>query len=690
MKRSSITQTVLRVFTILTVLGLTSLAPLEEVNSAPISPTAIWIVDIPMDFPVPAIIIDGVCIPGNCTFREAVMEATAAGGGTVNFIPPLITLLPPAGGGSPVLIGSNVLIVGFAPGYPIIQDAGNSPTLIMAGSGSLIQFLTVTGSGTDAILITGSINTVSDSLIINNNNAGIHISGGTMNTITRDLLGILPDDTCAPNQFGVHLDGPASNNTISHNRISCNTADGILVDSAPPAWQVNLTTIDTNTIGLDSTDSIAKPNGQNGVDDIQSRNTAINYNVVSGNNSNGIRLTGSEGTKVTLNFIGTDGSGASDVPNGTNGILVEDSIDDGGLANNISIRDGNVISGNSENGVKVEGVFMDNVTIKGNIIGLDVTGNALLPNDMNGVYVYQTSHVTIGGPNPATDRNVISGNNGDGIGIEYASDILVDSNYIGLDVTGLLSRGNLYCGIFVYDSTSSNVVIGSLPPYVTTPDQYISGNGFSGILISNAPGVVIGPRTFIGVGGDGTTPLGNGQNGVRLDDLHGAGVHSQVIANNGTTGTYNGVSVIGSSSGVAIHPVAVSSNWKMNITGNTGLPIDLSGDGHTPNDAGDTDTGPNTLLNYPEITGLTTTMVSGIVCNSCEVHVYQAINNPAANGGGGAFLVKTTATGTNWTITIPTGYNMGNLTYVAYDPATGDTSEMSPRLLLYLPMIIRP
>jgi hypothetical protein len=689
MKLITITQASTRVITILGVIALASLTPVGAVDSAPMSPRAIWLVDIPVDLPAPVILIDGVCVPGNCTFREAVMEATAAGGGTVSFLPPLITLLPPAGGGSPVIIGSNVLIVGFAPGFPIIQDTGNTPTLIMAGNSSLIQFLTVTGSGSDAILITGSSNTVSDSVIVNNLSAGLHISGGSLNTITRNLLGILQDDTCAPNQFGVHLDGNAFNNTISHNRISCNTADGILVDSAPPAWQVNLTTIDTNTIGLDSTDAIAKPNGQNGIDDIQSKNTTINYNLVSGNSSNGIRLTGSEGTKVTLNYIGTDGTGSIAVRNKEDGILIEDAGDDSGLVNNIEIRDGNVISGNQGNGVTVTGDYMDQVTIKGNTIGLNQAGSAVIHGQVFGILAYNTSHVTIGGPDPATDRNVISGNDTSGIALSGVSDILVDSNYIGLDVTGLVALGNGYAGIEI-DSDSSNITIGTLPPFVTIPDQYISGNSKSGVVINTALDVTIGPKTFVGVAADNTTPIGNGENGIYLFNTNDVGVYSQVIANNGTAGTYAGVSVLGPSSGVEVHPVAVSSDWKMNITGNSGLPIDLNNDGHTPNDPGDADTGPNTLLNYPEITSLVGYTISGTVCNNCEVHIYRAFNNPSMDGGGGIYLTKFTATGTSWTASLPPDTNLGMLTFVAYDPATGDTSEMSPRFQLYLSVVIRP
>ncbi|MCE9544175.1 MAG: hypothetical protein K8T25_01430, partial [Planctomycetia bacterium] len=46
------------------------------------------------------------------------------------------------------------------------------------------------------------------------------------------------------------------------------------------------------------------------------------------------------------------------------------------------------------------------------------------------------------------DRNVISGNAGDGIALDLSSDNWVLSNYIGVDAGGTLDRGNGGNGVF--------------------------------------------------------------------------------------------------------------------------------------------------------------------------------------------------------------------------------------------------
>src|SRR5207302_8267856 len=101
---------------------------------------------------------------------------------------------------------------------------------------------------------------------------------------------------------------------------------------------------------------------------------------------------------------------------------------------------------------------------------------------------------------------------------------------------------------------------------------------------------------LIGTDPAGTASIPNTQGGIRLSDasintIGGRGAEGNVIANNGGPGVL----------------VNDSSSTGDNIVGNrfynnTGLGIDLFPTGVTPNDSGDTDTGPNNLQNFPVLT----------------------------------------------------------------------------------------
>ena len=80
----------------------------------------------------------------------------------------------------------------------------------------------------------------------------------------------------------------------------------------------------------------------------------------------------------------------------------------------------------------------------GNTVGIRIAGGAGPPRT-----------TTASGARVAADRNVISGNNVDGIqitaaGPAWAANNLVQGNYIGTDVTGTLDLGNANQGVAVF------------------------------------------------------------------------------------------------------------------------------------------------------------------------------------------------------------------------------------------------
>ena len=77
------------------------------------------------------------------------------------------------------------------------------------------------------------------------------------------------------------------------------------------------------------------------------------YNVLSGNGGNGLRITNSNDTTVQANFMGVGANNGTIVANGRNGLLVSGSSANTQVGGPIPL--GNVISGNNGNGIEVSG-----------------------------------------------------------------------------------------------------------------------------------------------------------------------------------------------------------------------------------------------------------------------------------------------------------------------------------------------
>ena len=116
------------------------------------------------------------------------------------------------------------------------------------------------------------------------------------------------------------------------------------------------------------------------------------------------------------------------------------------------------------------------VQIAGCFIGVDPTGETAAP-DGNGVLIYNSSNI-IGGPNVG-DRNVISGNYGDGINLPTGfynplkitqTANVTENNYIGLDATG--TKAIMNHGYGVDDFGSGDTYGGTTPG----TGNVISGN----------------------------------------------------------------------------------------------------------------------------------------------------------------------------------------------------------------------
>ncbi|MCB0304982.1 MAG: T9SS type A sorting domain-containing protein [Calditrichaeota bacterium] len=320
--------------------------------------------------------------------------------------------------------------------------------------------------------------------------------------------------------------------------------------------------------------------------------------VINGFSGSGVVLQ-SDGNTLKGNFIGTDATGTSAVPNDF-GVL-----ENGGSYNLIggsTAGSGNLISGNTNSGIYMNGTGYNH--IQGNKIGTNITGTAAIPNQ-DGVFIKNSAHTVIGGTT-AAERNLISGNRADAIFLRGSFQNTIIGNYLGTDVTGTLDLGNGADGFSIGDGGHDNTLGGT----TTAERNIISGNNRFGIYFfgtGTTGNRIIG--NYIGTDVSGSNPLGNDDDGVALFPDGGNRVGG-TSAGEGNIIAYNGQAGVDVVAGGSLTPNNSNPILGNSIFGNTGLGIDLTvnpgtpgqHDGLTPNDAGDPDEGGNRLQNFPVFT----------------------------------------------------------------------------------------
>ncbi len=409
--------------------------------------------------------------------------------------------------------------------------------------------------------------------------------------------------------------------------------------------------------------------------------------------AHGIELCGNSNV-VRGCYIGTTANGEAALPNSGNGIDVGCGQDN--VIGGITAGTGNVVSGNVRDGINI---FSDDNKVQGNYIGLSASGLASLGNGLDGVKIFRSNNV-VGGPSAAA-RNVISGNNSDGIEIPFLPSIptsnnRIEGNYIGTKPDGLSGGvGNHEWGVNIAISLSTANVIGGFAPQY---GNVIGGNGSirgdgGGIRIDSLRNSV--RNNLIGVGADRETNLGNLGEGILVeaeDNLIGGGIElggiflsaGNVIAFNHEAGIL-----------VFAHPFIVKTRISRNsIHSNGGLGIDLGALGVTVNDFCDADSGANNLQNFPVITSATVApgggiTIAGRVNGPSPTYTVELFNNsncdPSGNGEGEQSLGTATSISaplafcrTFFVVTFPniTQGQAKFITATATDPS-GNTSEFS-------------
>jgi hypothetical protein len=469
----------------------------------------------------------------------------------------------------------------------------------------------------------GGTSTASRNVIAGNTQQGIYFDNidtsfvygnyiGTNAAGTADING----STANTAQTGiVMLNGSSGNqigNTIAgaRNVISGNNHYGAEVQGATS--QNN--TVSGNYIGTNYT-GLAALGNTNGGFSFWGSGTGNSFvaNVVAGNLGQGV-LVGSaaSGSKIQGNYIGVGLDGSTIIANGAAGISVEGaSINTliGTDANGTNdAAEANTISGNSD-GIIIDGVGTTGTMVYGNFIGTDASGLLDRGNTFDGVRIQAGATTNYIGGATSTRRNIIAGNNQDGIEIsgETSDGNFIQNNYIGLGTDGTTVIGNSAAGITITGG-ADNTTIGGI-----SLGNVIVGNGYNGIEINGASsGTTIYGNT-IGINAAGTVVAGNQYHGIQLIN----GVSSTTIggttAGQGNTITANGVGGT-YTNGINLWATGTGNSMVGNsIYGNAGIGIDVDSGGVTANDNLDADTGSNNQQNFPVLSGAVTDGVGTVL-----------------------------------------------------------------------------
>ena len=385
----------------------------------------------------------------------------------------------------------------------------------------------------------------------------------------------------------------------------------------------------------------------------------------------GLRIQNDGGNNITGNFIGTDANGKAVSNTSSTGLLINNSSSN--VVGGTTPAARNLISCNSS-GISILGGSTSNV-VSGNLIGTDAAGSTALGNS-TGVAISAPGN-TIGGLTAAA-RNIISGNNS-GVTLATGATLnVVQGNYVGIDATGAARLGNNR-GIVTQSSAADNLIGGT----VAGARNVISGNGIGVFLSSNAAGLNTRVEgNFIGTDPAGAAGNQNG-NGVVITSTSTGNVIGGTAAGAGNVIAYN-------FAGVTVDTQATGNSILANSMFSDQFAIDLNGDGITPNDPGDGDTGPNNLQNYPFLTSASSaggnTAIGGTL-NSTPSTAFRIefFSNTTLDGSGygpgETFLGSTTVTtdgSGNAPFTVNTGSATASgkfITATATNNVTGDTSE---------------
>ena len=356
---------------------------------------------------------------------------------------------------------------------PLVLDATTQPGFAGKPLIELTGSQVASTSSTTGISITAGDSVVRGLAINRFSGNGVRLLTRGGNVVCGNYVGTNASGTAAaPNGGqGVFVQTPGNviggTTAAARNVISGNTKNGIQLYTAAAAGN----SICGNYIGTDATGRFAVGNGQCGVGIDGAANNLVGglqagaRNVISGNATDGVLVaaSGATGNRVWGNYIGTDARGTAAVANGSYGVEISQPNNSVGAP----LRGArNVISGNTKSGVVLYLASAVGNKVQGNFIGTDATGRRDLGNQGRGVDLTHGPADNFIGGTGALARNVISGNDGGGIGVySAATRNRFEGNYIGTDAYAAapLRNGGLAPVVVISTAGLANVVGGAAP-----------------------------------------------------------------------------------------------------------------------------------------------------------------------------------------------------------------------------------
>jgi parallel beta-helix repeat protein len=342
----------------------------------------------------------------------------------------------------------------------------------------------------------------------------------------------IQDNVISGNSTGIYIDGGTSDpyqNTIKGNKIGTNAA-GTAAITNNYGVQI-LSGANTNTIG---------------------GTTAADRNIISGNTSAGVLITGAgtDNNTVSGNYIGTNFDGTADLGNTGSGVLITSGAQGNTVGGDGTAGDRNVISGNNLHGVEISVGGTDGNFVTGNYIGTNATGTGAIANGQEGVKISNGAANNEIGGDTAGERNVISGNTWQGVYITGAGTTgnKVMGNYIGTnyDLTGAVANGT---GIRIASGATGNIIGGASD----SMRNIIAYNTNEGIKIASA---------------------GTNSNEIKVNLIHSNQTYGVWIAAGNDTKMYHNTIHNSGNHGVVISSGITGTTIRNNIiTGNSGFGI---------------------------------------------------------------------------------------------------------------------